>query len=153
MITADRAIVIFNKFVDSENRRGMYAPTAIMNVSYYESVGMVQNDINRSQSDTFRLRIPYMEAEFQGGRKYIGNPEWKSLADRSGNWTIAAGDYILLVKQGEAAPELDGEYTEKQVKDLAGTGVFCGPEIVISSFADNTVRGSEYVWHWRIGGN
>lgn len=149
MITADRNIIIFNKTLDPETRRGVFIPTAVSGVSYHENLGTVTNDINRSQQFTYKLRIP-VSAAIQGDRTYIKADRFKEAPE--GHWTLHGGDYVLVMDPGAEAPELDGTYTEPEVKALAGTGNFSTPEILIMDYADNTLRGSDYVRHWRIGG-
>ena len=149
MITADRNIVLFNKYHDPVGMRGVFIPTAISGVSYHESLGTAQNDINRSQQFTYKIRIP-VSATIQGDRTYIKADKFK--ASPEGHWTLHGGDYVLVMDPGAVAPELTGTYTEMQVKAMAGTGNYSSPEILVMDYADNTLRGSDATRHWRIGG-
>ena len=60
--------------------------------------------------------------------------------EAAGYWTIQIDDIVLK-----------GEYSS-QVTDERELRELTGDLFVVNTFADNTIRGSDAVKHWRIGG-
>lgn len=144
---AATAITVFNGRVDKATRREVFVPTRISFASYLEARGSSHSNGVNAESIQFKFRIP-LSAEVQDGRTYVNEDAYKALADdeASNFWTLRKGDYILTAQKDDlpetiAQPGLDALAKELHA-DL----------IRVVEYADNTVRGSEAVKHWRIGG-
>lgn len=139
-------ITVFNKRL-SADRREVYFPTTISGASYLEAKGSGHSsDGAHSENLTYKLRIP-VDAQIQDDRTYVSEKVFRTLSadEMSGHWTLQKGDIILVT---EAAPE--GPLDESAVKQLAADSRV--DVITVKEYADNTIRGSARVKHWRIGG-
>lgn len=138
IINAD--ITIFNKAI-GEDRREVFVPTFISGVCWYDvhsvEVSKQQGMAPRDRAAKFIVRIPF-DAKVQDGRTYLPEEQYKILdAEKRLNfWTIQLNSYIAK-----------GTHTDiNDLKQLiSGVGT-------VVEYADNTVRGSDRVKHWRIGG-
>lgn len=140
------AITLFNKRLSSD-RREVYFPTCISGASFFESRSSSHStDGAHSENLTYKIRIP-VDAKIQDGRTYLNEQAFAALADTAvpDHWTIQKGDILL-----PCAMQLTGSFSEADVKTLAKTGLV--DVITVREYADNTIRGSEAVQHWRIGG-
>lgn len=147
METAAVAITIFNARVDAETKREVYQPTRIGRVSFLESRGSNHSSGMGSETLAFKIRIPE-NALFEGHRTYVNESVYKTLSSEEArrHWTLRKGDLILLSEHDDlpimiTQPELDA-LARSLHTDL----------IRITEYADNTVRGSKAMHHWRIGG-
>ncbi len=140
------AITIFNKRL-STDRREVYFLTRISGASYLESKGSGQSsDGVHSEQMTYKLRIP-VDAKVQDARTYVGEKAYKATpADDVGQyWTIQKGDIVLPHEV-----DLAGPVDEAWIKRLAADHLV--EVITVKEYADNTIRGSTAVKHWRIEG-
>lgn len=139
------AVTIFNRRLGAD-RREQYFPTCILDASYLEAKGSVQSSGVRSEKLTYRLRIP-AGARTQDGRSYMGEAAYRALAEdeAAGHWTLQKGDILLIRETGLTEP-LD----EAALKGLAA--FLAADVITVTEYADNTIRGTDAVRHWRIGG-
>ena len=144
-MTTNANITIFNARYDSTSRQKVYVPTRIKGVSYYESEGVNTNDGVWTDQSIYKMRIPYIGSEIEDDRIFLPEGEY-NLSPADGYWTIHKGDFILLTDiEWE-----DETYTQSQIALVAKeTGLRL---ITVTEYADNTVRGSDAVKHWRIGG-
>lgn len=133
-------ITIFNKAV-GDDRREVFIPTRISGACWYDAhsveTSKQQGVAPRDRAAKFIVRIP-IDAEIQDGRKYLPEAQYKLLdsEERAGFWTIQLSGYIAK-----------GTHT-----DLDGLKRLTGGVGTVVEYADNTVRGSDRVKHWRIGG-
>ena len=147
MIT-NAAITIFNGRTDKEERRMKYFPTVIRGVSYQEAKGAtVASNGVWGDNVNYKIRIPFMGSEIQDRRLYVPCLEYAQLGDEEApaHWTIKKGDLIVL-----------GEYPGDPVYEDALTAHARENSldlIHVTEYADNTMGGSLYVRHYRIGGN
>lgn len=147
MIT-NAAITIFNGRMDKEERRMKYFPTVIRGVSYQESKGatIASNGV-WGENVNYKIRIPLVGSDIQDKRLYMPCLEYAKLEDDEAPayWTIKKGDLIV---RGEYPGDPMYEdalnaYARENSLDL----------IHVTEYADNTIGGSLYMRHYRIGGN
>lgn len=86
-----------------------------------------------------------MSADVESGRIYVSEDVYKALTadEAKGFWTIQNGAYIV---QGLC---MDGESAGITVTELQKNHM---DYIVVTEYADNTIRGTDAMKHWRIGG-
>lgn len=158
MLTASRNMTLFNLVLDSTTRREILIPTNIAGVAFYEIDSSKAMSGVRSENITCKIRIP-IDATFQAGRSYISESQYKSLTEeeRAGYWTLQKGAYVLLAT--DTLPDwtaddytLTSRLSKEKVTALTGRALYSGPLITVLEYADNTLRGSQAVKHWRIGG-
>lgn len=148
MIT-NAAITIFNGRTDKGERRIKYFPTVIGGVSYQEAKGSVigSNGV-WGENVNYKIRIPLVGSDVQGKRLYLPCLKYAKLEEikATAYWTIKKGDLIVRGEDvGGAFPLYEDEltaYAKEQGLDL----------IHVAEYADNTLGGSLYTRHWRIGG-
>lgn len=157
MICATRDIVLLNRTVDRSTRRDAFHATKISGVSVYDSRQSSKNGGLRSENETFKIRIP-IKAVVQAGRTYMPETYYDLLPseEAASHWTIHNEDLIIVCASAfddidTAAFEADPA-TIEQAEALANAIGFQRELISINSYADNTLRGSDAVKHWRIGG-
>lgn len=148
MITNVDAVTVFNGRTDKETKRKIYIPTVIRGVSYVEAKGAtVTNNGVWSDNVQYKIRVP-LTAEVQDDRAYLPCQDYGKLnnEEAAGYWTISKEDLIV---RGEYAGEkmllFEDEltaYAKEQGLDL----------IHVTEYADDTMGGSFYTKHWRIGG-
>lgn len=140
------AITIFNKHLSSD-RREVYLPTNISGASYLEAKSSGHStDGSHAESLSYKLRIP-LGATVQSGRNYVDELTYEAMTtdEAAEFWTIQKGDILLACETA-----LTGSMDEAAVKQLAAS--LHEDIITVKEYADNTVRGSAAVKHWRIGG-
>lgn len=142
-MTTQGAITIYNRKAGSD-RRDVYVPTRIGAASYSEALGSERDKGDTEERLQYKLRVP-LGADIQDGRKYVPEQVFKAAPDISGMWTIGQLD---LVTRGE--PVVTGPATEREIREAANAA--CIAVIVVKEYADNTIRGSRNVRHWRILG-
>ncbi len=148
MITNVDAVTIFNGRTDREARRKIHIPTVIRGVSCVEGKGSKVADNGVWSDDVqYKIRVPLL-AIVQDGRTYRPDLNYAGLEDGEAvkHWTIQKGDLIIR-----------GEYTgEKPLLYEDELSAWAGEQgydlIRITEYADNTLGGSLYTRHWRIGG-
>lgn len=137
MIT-NTPITIFNRRLDDQQQE-ILVPTVIRDASWFygrRSAGGQYAD----NEDSYSVRIPFNADT--SGKVYIEPWLWKDLEDKdaSGYWTIQKDDIVVR-----------GEMTGNQTDQTAITSL-TDDCFVVNSLANNTIRGSDAVKHWRIGG-
>lgn len=137
MITNSK-ITIFNRRL-SEEQGEILIPTVIHDATWYYGRSSSAGQYSEGQG-TFKVRIPY--GADTSGKSYVEPWEWKDLSDEqaAGCWTIQMDDIVVR-------GELSGTVTDQT--DITSTTEDC---FVVNDFANNTIRGSDRVKHWRIGG-
>lgn len=138
------AITLFNRRL-SADRRELYFPTCIRSASFMESKSSGHStDGAHSQSLAYKLRIP-ISAKIQNDRSYVPGAEYTQLDDAAAAscWTLRTGDYVVPMETALADPIDFG-----QLEALASRSQL----IAVKEYADNTIRGTAAVKHWRIGG-
>lgn len=136
-------ITIFNARYNADDRTEVLVPTIIKGASFLESEAANTNDGVWTPESVYKLRIPYLGAEIPGS--YVEAPIYKAMEDVTGKWTLRKGDYILLDEYG------GGELTKPALDEYVKANGL--KVITITEYADNTIRGTDTVKHWRIGGN
>ena len=140
---ANQIMTLLNRRIEKDTRREVYIPTIINGVSIVSSMAFGGTS-DRSDNDSYTIRIP-IAAEFQYGREYIDVDDYHQLSDKEcmKYWTLQKGAYII-----PGALELDTPVDGEAISKLKRSG----KTITITSFRDNTFRGSYYLKHWRVGG-
>lgn len=143
-------ITVFNKRL-GDDRREVYFPAVISGASYHENKGTRSASSGtsagaRSESLSYKLRIP-INAEVQDGRTYAPEKAFKAMTAEEAreHWTLQKGD-IILARETALADPVD----ETALKQLAAAELL--DVITVTEYADNTLRGTAAVKHWRIGG-
>ena len=136
----DSTITIFNRRRNDEGTE-VLMPTVIGKCTWYYK-HIVSGSEMMDNADEYSVRIP-IDAVFQNGRKYVGSHEYLELKDDevAGYWTIQKND---LVVRGEYASEV------QQQSVITSQSDDC---FIVSTFGNNTWRGSKKVKHWRVGGS
>lgn len=137
-MTTNSTITIFNRRLDDE-RHEILIPTVIQDASWFygrRSSGGQYAD----NEDSYSVRIPFNADT--SGKEYIEPWEWKDLTDEqvSGYWTIQKDDIVVR-------GEMSGNQTDQTAITSQTDDCF-----VVNTFANNTIRGSDIVKHWRLGG-
>lgn len=137
-MTTDSTITIYNRRMN-DNDEELLIPTVIRDATWYYGRSSSAGQYSEGQG-TFKVRIPY--GADTSGKTYVEPWEWKELTDgqASEHWTIQMDDIVVR-------GELSGTVTDQT--DITSTTEDC---FVVNAFANNTIRGSDRVKHWRIGG-
>lgn len=140
MIT-NAAITIYNR--RRSGRNSVLIPTVISEASWFygrrtRGEGGQYKFIDNE--DSYHVRIPY--GADTSDKTYVNPAQYASMTDEkaAGYWTIQIDDIVLK-----------GEYTSEVTDDRA-LRELTDDLFVVNTFADNTIRGSDAVKHWRIGG-
>lgn len=141
-MTINKDITLFNSHLDKETRREIYIPTVIAGVSFYYVKSSSGQGFSEENID-YKIRIP-ITADIQNGRTYLPEENYKILPDDEARkyWTIQKSSVIVP----EPIIDDSGIYELGTIKS-SYTDV-----ISVVEYADNTVRGTDAVKHWRIGG-
>ncbi len=159
-MTTNADITIFNLRVNSTERREVFVPTNISEVSYYSKIGTSGDNTSREENLKFSIRIP-IDAVVEDDRTYVPEEVYKILSDDEAkkHWTIQKGSYILLGTLFHAEEwKFDefnlrsGEILKEKITEMSMLQEYQSNFIIVSEYADNTIRGSHRVKHWRIGG-
>ena len=136
MIT-NAAITIYNR--RRKGRESVLIPTVISEVSWFYGRRAVRGQFIDSD-DSYQVRIPY--GADTSGKTYVNPAQYAEMADEeaAGYWTIQIDDIVL---KGEYSSQVTDERELRELTDDL---------FVVNTFADNTIRGSDAVKHWRIGG-
>lgn len=158
-MTNNADITIFNLIL-GEDRREIFVPTTISGVSWYEVRSLSQSEENREPRSKFTIRIP-IDAKVQNNRIYIPEELYKKLKkdDVKKYWTIQKNAYIIKQQMVHFRTfDFDqfsfrsGFITELLPDDINKLRSENEDFVTVIEYSDNTVRGSESVKHWRIGG-
>lgn len=144
-MTLQTAVTIFNARVGSD-RREVFYPTVLDGASYQATKTTSSSQGIHTESLSYKLRIP-ADATVQDGRTYVSETVFRSLSDANAlqHWTLQAGDCIILGEYPEAKP--------MPLRELSAFATQAGADLIhVKEYADNTLRGSDAVKHWRIGG-
>lgn len=157
MICATRDIILLNKRLDRASRRDVYIATQISGVSIYDNRQSSKDGGFHSETENFKIRIP-ISAEVQGGREYLPETHYDTSGDEEieGKWTLHNEDLIIVCAStfgdvNTSVFETDAVTTD-QAEAMAKLVGFQKELIHIVDYSDNTLRGSDAVKHWRIGG-
>lgn len=136
MIT-NALITIFNR--KRRGRESVLIPTVIRDASWFYGRSSSVGQYSEGQG-SFKVRIPY--GADTSGKTYVEPWEWKDLTDEQASecWTIQMDDIVVR-------GEMSGTVTDQT--DITSATEDC---FVVNEFANNTIRGSDLVKHWRIGG-
>lgn len=136
MIT-NAAITIYNR--RRSGRNSVLIPTVISEASWFYGRRAVRGQFIDSD-DSYQVRIPY--GADTSGKTYVNPAQYAEMADEeaAGYWTIQIDDIVL---KGEYSSQVTDERELRELTDDL---------FVVNTFADNTIRGSDAVKHWRIGG-
>ena len=136
MIT-NAAITIYNR--RRKGRESVLIPTVISEASWFYGRRAVRGQFIDSD-DSYQVRIPY--GADTSGKTYVNPAQYAAMADEeaAGYWTIQIDDIVLKGRYSSVVTD------ERELRELTDD------LFVVNSFADNTIRGSNAVKHWRIGG-
>lgn len=137
-------IIIFNKAIGAD-RREMFLPTVIYNACWYASSSL---DNNGSTSGNFKVRIPYRSA-IDGRKHYVPEHEYSRLSseEKKRSWTLQKNSYVMVFREGVIRDRK--EFSLEEVLDF---GKKYDDFFVVTEYADNTIRGTDFTKHWRVGG-
>lgn len=145
-MTVNTDITIFNARYDATNRMDVFVPTRIKDVSYYESEGANTSNGVWTDQSIYKLRVPLSASEIEGSRVYLPEKRYRAAESAEGFWSIRKGDFLLLTLY-------EGKKRSYTSKEIAAIAEELGVKLItVTEYADNTVRGSDTVKHWRIGG-
>jgi len=144
-MTVNVQVTVFNRRPGAD-RRDSYFPTQLSGASYLEARSSGSSAGVRSEAISYKLRIP-ASVTAEDGRTYVSEAAYKLLSNEeaAAHWTIQKGDVLLT----QGLPGLD-PMDEPALQKLALES--CCDVIRVKEYADNTLRGSDAVRHWRIGG-
>ena len=138
-------ITIFNKVL-GDDRRDVFIPTHIYGVSWYDAHDSSQpTSLSLPDREKYIVRIP-ISASVSDDKKYIDAALYDELTaqQRAGYWTIQTS---CIVAHGIVNVDDGGDgITEDEILSLK-TKLF-----TVNTYADNTIRGTKFTKHWRIGG-
>lgn len=136
MIT-NAAITIYNR--RRSGRNSVLIPTVIAEASWFYGRRAARGQFIDNE-DSYQVRIPY--GADTSGKTYVNPAQYAGMTDEEaeGYWTIQIDDIVL---KGEYTSEVNDDRTLRELTDDL---------FVVNTFADNTIRGSDAVKHWRIGG-
>lgn len=138
-------ITIFNKVL-GDDRRDVFIPTHIYGVSWYDAHDSSQpTSLSLPEREKYIVRIP-ISASVSDDKKYIDAALYDELTtqQRAGYWTIQTS---CIVAHGIVNVDDGGDgITEDEILSLK-TKLF-----TVNTYADNTIRGTKFTKHWRIGG-
>ncbi len=139
-IKTESTITIFNRR-RTESGNEVLVPTVIRNCTWYYK-HIVSGSEMMDNADEYSVRIP-IDAIFQDRRKYIDGIGYSNLSDEAvkGYWTIQKNDMVVR-----------GEYTET-INQQSVIAQQTEDRFIVSTFGNNTWRGSNRVKHWRAGGS
>ena len=134
-------ITIFNRRLGSQ-RNDILIPTVIRSASWFYGRGLAKSQSAgqfAENEDSYSVRIPF--GADTSGKTYVEPWEWRNLTDEQTeeHWTIQKDDIVVR-------GEMSGNRTD-QTEIMSSADSF-----LVNSFANNTIRGSNGVKHWRIGG-
>lgn len=144
MIT-NSTITVFNRRKDDDGKEEL-VPTVIHGVSWHEAKetsGGQGGGRNADNADRFKVRIP-VNAK-QSGKTYIDSYDYRNMSDyrSSKYWTLQKEDVVIR----------GAYYHPVAIPDSSMLFRMTDEVFLINSYADNTIRGSRAVKHWRIGGS
>ncbi len=136
----DSTITIFNRRRNDEDTE-VLMPTVIQNCTWYFR-HIVSGSEMMDNADEYSVRIP-IDAIPQNGRTYVNAHDYAEMSDEqaAAHWTIQKND---LVARGEFSEVVQQQSVITQSTDDC---------FIVSTFGDNTWRGSRRVKHWRVGGS
>ncbi len=142
MCNAD--IIIFNKAVGAD-RREIFLPTVIRNVCWYGSNAL---DGSGAATASYKVRIPY-QAEVDGRKRYVPEREYARVggAEKKKLWTLQKNSYAMVFQKGVIGTR--NEFDPGEVLDLSKR---FDDFFTVTEYADNTIRGTDFTKHWRVGG-
>lgn len=145
-MTVNTDITIFNARYDATNRTDVFIPTRIRGASYYESESVNTRNGVWTDQGIYKLRVPLIGSEIEESRVYLPEKQYRTAESTEGYWSIRKGDFLLLT-------QYEGEKESYTSKEIAAIAEKLGVKLItVTEYADNTVRGSDSVKHWRIGG-
>lgn len=158
-MTNNADITIFNQAL-GKDRREVLIPTNVYGVCWYEVESLHRSEKSRNEKTRVIIRIPY-NAKIQDERSYLPEEQYKRLSEeeRLQYWTIQKNAYIVKSSMEVADKWIWDTFsfrssviTQKDIEDIRELTKVDGDFVTVIEYADNTVRGSDKVKHWRIGG-
>lgn len=139
-MTTNADITIFNKRYVREERTEKFVPTHIYGVSLYAKKGTASEDVGLKQSDSYTIRIP-ADADTEG-KEYAEQNAYKAMDDDAykGYWTLEPGAVIV-----RGIVDLDSA-SETELKEKYPDVIF------VTNFTDDRDFCSDFMKHWRVGG-
>lgn len=144
----DKTVTIYNKYVDPTNQRTSWFRTVVHNCFWKaENIMFSMGRYGVStigvltENKTIICRIPQSE-------NYVGKREWKELEDKSGKFTLADGDIIVL---GEVSDTIDDYTPGHRHTDLISKYKEYDECLEIANYVDNVHEGVN-LKHYRIVG-
>ena len=134
MIT-NSVITVFNRL--KKDGIETLCPTVIKSASWHDARSSNGGKYGDS-ADSFSVRIP-TDAD-TSGKVYIDPVSWRLEGEPTKHWTIQKDDIVI---RGEVTDTIQNQAElSRRYVDM----------FRVTSWADNRVRGSRNMKHWRIGG-
>lgn len=139
-MTKNSDITLFNKWYDKSERTERFFSTKITGVSLCSRKGTASGDKGLTEGDSYTIRIP-ADAD-SSGKTYVDPMMYVSLNEEevAGYWTLQPG--AIIVRGLSDLKEATETELQKAYPDV----------IFVKNYTDNRDRCSEFMRHWRVGG-
>lgn len=139
-MTTNTDITIFNKRYIPDERTEKLVSTHIYGVSLYAKKGASSGSGELKQGDSYVIRIP--ADAYAEGKEYAGQKEYEAMDDDVyvNYWTLDPGTIIV-----RGIIDLDSA-SETELKEKYQDVIF------VTNFTDNRDFCSDFMKHWRVGG-
>lgn len=140
-MTTNADITIFNKRYVSKERTEKFVATQIKGVSFYSRKGTSSEKQEKDVNDIYTIRIPYNADTSK--KTYAEQIEYSDMDEETypAYWTIQRGDIIVRgLSDLKTATETE---LKQRYSDV----------VIVTNFTDNRSRCSDFMKHWRIGGD
>jgi len=129
-------LTVYNKHIDSETRGEIYQRTVIYDVAWENRKAANVLAAGEIAADQAVIYIPKAR-----GDDYLAPRAWQALEDKTDNWTLQTGDFIV---KGVVTDEITSEYT---ISDLKAEY----DDVLRILSVDTMDIGSLSVQHWQVG--
>lgn len=144
----DKTITIYNKYVDPETQRVTWYKTIIKNC-FWKAANTIYNMGRFGMSTVgIQLETKTITCRIPKDKRYVTKRTWSTLTDKSGKFTLANGDIIVL---GEVDDVIDDYTPGQRSTDLLSKYKVYDECLEIEAYADN-VRTGIALEHYRITG-
>ncbi len=141
----DKTITIYNKLVDPTTQRVSWTRTTVENCFWKATNSLYSLG---AQSGSVQLEVKNIICRIPQDDRFVTKREWEKLPDRTGYFTLANGDIIIL---GEVDDTID-EYTPGQRStDLVAKYKKYDECLEIETYVDNVRTGVDLA-HYRVVG-
>lgn len=144
----DKTITVFNKYVDPTNQRVTWYKTVIKNC-FWKAVNNLYNMGRYGMSTVgVQLEVKQIICRIPKNKRYVDKRTWINLSDKSGHFTLANGDIIIL---GEVDDIIDEYVSGKRSNDIRTKYKEFDACLEIEAYVDNVQTGVG-LEHYRVVG-